>query len=71
MAKFVEIDYIIEVLNEYPSSNTNKIINAIKEEYIYDANDIRSWDAIAKIIICLLWVMTMTFLMLNYNLIKL
>lgn len=42
MAKFVELDYIIEVLNEYPSSNTNKIINAIKEEYIYDENDIRS-----------------------------
>ena len=54
MAKFVELEHIKKVLNDYPSSNSNKILYAIEEEYIYDYNDIRSiYSWIAWIIISL------------------
>lgn len=51
MAKFVDLEHIKEVLNDYPSSNSNKILNAIAEEYIYDEYDIRSSDSVIRLII--------------------
>ncbi len=69
MAKFIDT-HSAEMIIRWHSSKDEKI-KALYKKSIYDENDIRSWYAIAKIIICLLWVMTMTFLMLNYNLIKL
>ena len=67
MWKFVSLEHIHEVLDEYPSSNSNKIKNAIDEGSIYDEHDIRSPYVIFTTILILVWCTILVYLQTKYN----
>jgi len=67
MWKFVSLEHIHNVLDDYPSSNNNKIKNAINDEFIYDESDIRSNYTVIRIILILVWCTILIYLQAHYN----
>jgi hypothetical protein len=67
MWKYVSLEHLQNVFGEYPSSNSNKILNAIEEDFVYDEYDIRSQYTIFKTILILAWVTILLYLQAKYN----